>query len=62
VRGAGAHPFYRWAQAQAGEAPRWNFHKYLVDREGRIAASFPSEVRPTDPRVVAAVERTLGSR
>jgi glutathione peroxidase len=62
VRGAGAHPFYRWAQASQGDAPRWNFHKYVVGRDGRIAGSFPSEVRPTDPRMIAAIERALGTR
>jgi len=59
VRGGNAHPFYRWAHAERGEAPRWNFHKYLIGRDGRIAASFPSEERPTGPRIVAAVERAL---
>ena len=62
VRGPGAHPFYRWAQAGKGEAPRWNFHKYIVGRDGRLVGSFPSEIRPTDPRIVAAIERALGER
>ncbi len=62
VRGAGSHPFYRWAGVEARGAPRWNFHKYLVGPDGRIAGSFPSEVRPTDPRMIAAIERTLAVR
>ncbi len=61
VRGPTAHPFYRWAALERpGEAPRWNFHKYLVGRDGRIAASFPQSVEPADPRVIAAIERELG--
>ena len=60
VRGPAAHPFYRWAALERpGEAPRWNFHKYLVGRDGRIVASFPETVGPTDPRVIAAIEREL---
>ncbi len=60
VKGAAAHPFYRWATLERlGNAPRWNFHKYLIGRDGRIAASFPSEVEPTDPRVIAAIEKEL---
>ncbi len=41
--------------------PGWNFHNYLVERDGHIAASFATEVEPTDPRVVAAIVRALGS-
>src|SRR5437763_10991247 len=41
VKGPAAHPFYRWAAAERPlETPRWNFHKYLIGRDGRIAAVF----------------------
>ena len=60
VRGAAAHPFYRWAALERpGDTPRWNFHKYLVGRDGRIAASFPPTIEPMDARVIAAIEREL---
>lgn len=60
VRGANAHPFYRWVAAERPfDAPRWNFHKYLIGRDGRIAAVFPSAVGPTDPQVVAAIMKEL---
>jgi len=60
VDGDDAHPFYKWAAAQRPlEKPRWNFHKYLIGRNGMIAASFPSAVEPTDPRVIAAIEKEL---
>jgi glutathione peroxidase len=62
VRGDAAHPFYRWAAIQRpGETPRWNFHKYLVGRDGTLAAAFASAVEPTDSRVIAAIEKQLGS-
>src|SRR2546425_10941615 len=45
----------------AGQAPRWNFHKYLVDREGRNVLSFPTRLEPNDPRLVEAIERLLAA-
>jgi glutathione peroxidase len=60
VKGASAHPFYKWAALERpGEGPRWNFHKYLVGRDGRIAAVFPTQIEPTDIRVIAAIEKEL---
>jgi glutathione peroxidase len=60
VKGAGAHPFYRWAAAERpGEVPRWNFHKYLVGRDGHIAAAFAADIEPQDARVVAAIAKEL---
>lgn len=61
VSGPGAHPFYAWAREVLGAdaAPRWNFHKYLVAPDGTLAAWFPTRTEPTDPRLVAEVERLL---
>jgi glutathione peroxidase len=60
VKGKDAHPFFRWAAAdRPREAPRWNFHKYLVGRDGQLKAAFPSAVEPTDPLVIAAIETEL---
>ena len=63
VKGTGAHPFYRWAALEKpGETPRWNFHKYLVGRDGHIAAVFSTQIEPTDPRVIASIEKELLAR
>lgn len=60
VSGEAAHPFYRWAAIQRpNETPRWNFHKYLVARNGTLAASFGSAIEPTAPHLVATLEREL---
>ena len=49
VVGAKAHPFYRWAaEARPKEVPKWNFHKYLISRDGYIADVFSSAVEPAD--------------
>ena len=60
VVGAKAHPFYRWAaEARPKEVPRWNFHKYLISRDGYIADVFPSAVEPADTRIKTAIARAL---
>jgi glutathione peroxidase len=60
VKGKDAHPFFKWAALERPlEAPRWNFHKYLVGRDGYLKAGFTSAVEPTDPRIVAAIEKEL---
>jgi glutathione peroxidase len=61
VRGPNSHPFYKWAAGQRPlDPPRWNFHKYLIGRDGLIAGSFASEIEATDPHVIAAIEKQLG--
>ena len=60
VTGAKAHPFYKWAaEARPREVPKWNFHKYLIGRDGYIAEVFPSAVEPADTRVKTAIARAL---
>ena len=61
VKGNDAHPFYRWtADLKPSETPRWNFHKYLIGRDGTLAAVFPTATEPTDSRVINAIVRELG--
>lgn len=61
VRGAQAHPLYRWAAAQTGPegVPQWNFHKLLIGRDGRLAAWFPSRTEPEAAALRSAVEAAL---
>lgn len=62
VKGPEAHPFYRWAAtARPKDVPRWNFHKYLVGRDGYLADVFPESVDPLDTRVKTAVARALAA-
>ena len=62
VKGAGTHPLYAQLTRATGQAPGWNFHKYLVDRQGRVVASFNSDVAPEDKRLTSELERLLGPR
>jgi len=41
--------------------PGWNFHKYLISRDGRVLAQFPSKVKPDDPELRAAIDRALAA-
>jgi glutathione peroxidase len=61
VIGGDAHPFYKWIVEQVGEdaAPRWNFHKYLIGPDGELAALWPSDVEPDDPRILKAKDDAL---
>ena len=61
VIGDGAHPFYRWALGERGanSAPKWNFHKYLIGKDGEIAGVFGSRTVPDAPEVIAAIGDAL---
>ena len=62
VRGPQASPLYADLARAAGAEPRWNFHKYLVDRSGRQVMSFDTKVAPSDAKLVGAIEKLLGAR
>lgn len=63
VKGPGAVPFYTWAAATLGpdQTPTWNFHKYLVGKDGRLIRAFGNRVQPGDPQVRKAIEAALGA-
>lgn len=62
VIGPEAHPFYQWAAPQVSflGRPKWNFHKYLIDREGKLIDWFLPTTAPTSPRMLNAIETALG--
>ncbi len=59
VKGEQAAPFYRELAQETGEEPGWNFHKYLIDRKGKVVASFGSRVRPDAPELIERIEQLL---
>lgn len=61
IKGADAHEFYKWAGAQVGMLgkPKWNFHKFLVGRDGQIADWFSSVSEPDSPKFRSAIEQAL---
>jgi glutathione peroxidase len=61
VKGAGMHPLYaQLIQTPPGGDIQWNFEKFLVGRDGAIAARFGPKVEPGDPALVQAIETALG--
>lgn len=59
VVGPKANPLFRDLAAKTGKPPRWNFHKYLLDRAGRPVGVFESAVDPQDRRITAQIEKLL---
>jgi len=59
VKGAQANPMYRQLARITGQAPEWNFYKYLIARDGTVLAVYPSKVTPEDPNLLAAIEKQL---
>ncbi|MFY7855244.1 MAG: glutathione peroxidase [Rubrivivax sp.] len=62
VRGASAHPLFRQLTQATGQAPAWNFNKYLIGRDGKPLAHFASSVDPTGRTLTEAVEKALAVR
>lgn len=58
VLGPEAHPLYKHLTRES-VPPRWNFHKYLVDRDGDVVAYFDSKVEPDSRDVLNAIEKQL---
>ena len=59
VKGDEATPLYRDLIKITGDTPEWNFHKYLISRDGKVVGSFASRTVPDDKALVAAIEREL---
>ncbi|MFN7185107.1 MAG: glutathione peroxidase [Alphaproteobacteria bacterium] len=64
VSGEEAAPFYLWAAEVLGEdnAPSWNFHKYLVGRDGKLIDYYSAMTKPTSETLISAVEKALAAK
>ena len=62
VVGKAANPLFAALTKATGQAPGWNFHKYLIGRDGRPLASFASQVKPNDAALVAGIEKALAQK
>jgi glutathione peroxidase len=56
------NPLYAELLTRTGQSPKWNFHKYLIDRDGKQIASFGTRVEPNDAELLSAVERLLAAK
>ena len=61
VKGEDAHPFYKWARENHGKAaiPKWNFHKIIIGKNGKIYDTFASITNPTSKKFVKALEKAI---
>lgn len=61
VKGKDASPLYLQLRKATGDTPGWNFHKFLIGRDGEVAASFGSRTKPDDPALLAKIESLLAA-
>ena len=61
VKGKNAHFIYQWAQKNYGSSavPKWNFHKILINKEGKIQSTFSSLTKPTSKKIIVEIEKIL---
>ncbi len=59
VRGTDANPLFKQLGKQTGDTPSWNFHKYLISRDGNQVLSFGSQIAPESKTMTEAIEKML---
>ena len=61
VLGDKAHPFYKWAKKNYGKPaiPKWNFHKIVINKEGKIGNTFASITKPSSSRFIKYIEQEI---
>ena len=61
VKGDNAHDIFKWAQKNHGNSaiPKWNFHKILINKEGRIEETFSSFTKPNSKKIISLIEKIL---
>lgn len=62
VVGRGANALYKQLAQKTGETPQWNFHKYLIGRDGQTVRSYPSTLDPKNPSFIKDIERFLSTK
>ncbi len=60
VKDGKAHPFFDQLAASSGTYPTWNFHKYLIGRDGKLIAEFSPRTQPDDKKLVSEIKSALG--
>ncbi|PUE13145.1 glutathione peroxidase [Limnohabitans sp. T6-20] len=62
ITGEGAAPLFKQLTAQTGQKPRWNFHKYLIGRDGKVVDQYSSMTGPESKTLVSAIEQSLKAK
>ena len=59
VKGSDAHPIYTWIEKVYNEKPKWNFYKYLFDRNGQLIKSWSSMTKPDSSKITNQIDRLI---
>ena len=61
VKGVNSHPFYKWAKDNYGNSavPKWNFHKIIIGKDGKIAETFSSITKPSSKKFINFIEEKI---
>jgi glutathione peroxidase len=59
VRGAKAHPFYKNLAKETNSTPKWNFWKYLIDKDGKVVKSYSMVTNPNGNKLVSMIDKLL---
>jgi glutathione peroxidase len=62
VTGNNANPLFKMLIAKTGTTPKWNFYKYLIDRNGNVVNSFGSITKPTSSSITSEIEKLLAEK
>jgi len=62
VSGSNPNPFFKMLIAKTGTTPKWNFYKYLIDRNGNVVDAFSSMTKPTSSSITSQIEKLLGEK
>ena len=61
VRGKDAHPFFKLLAEETNSSPKWNFHKYLIGKDGTVIDSFSTVTGPDSNRIIKKIDELLNS-
>ncbi len=61
VKEGDAHPFYVELAAESGTYPSWNFHKYLIGKDGKLIAQFSPRTKPYDEELLGSIKTALAN-
>ena len=61
VIGNNSHPFYKWARKDygIGAIPKWNFHKIIIGKDGKVAETFSSITKPSSKKFIKVIENLI---
>ena len=64
IKGNGGHPLFKWVKAEAGllAFPKWNFYKYLINKDGNLDSWYSSVTKPSSKKIKIAIEKLISSK